>query len=120
MTYWTEKVSSIDTGKRMKIRITAAAIEPEADHDYDRNILSKLQFWHCPDLGELPFKALMIDDGLESSSQQVVLLLTVAVCFIIVIGAKLVFGDWGTAWNVGCFLVALATLSRMWVTHTGD
>jgi hypothetical protein len=120
MTYWTEKVSSIDTGKRMKIRITAAAIEPEADHDYDRNILSKLQVWHCPDLGELPFKALMIDDGLESSSQQIVLLLTVAVCFIIVIGAKLVFGDWGTAWNVGCFIVALATLSWMWVTHTGD
>ena len=96
------------------------AIGLEADCDYDRNILWKLQAWHRPDFGELPFKALMIDDGLESSSQQIVLLLTVAVCFIIVIGAKLVFGDWGTAWNVGCFIVALATLSWMWGTHTGD
>jgi hypothetical protein len=96
------------------------AIGLEADHDYHRIISWKLQAWHCPDFGKLSFKALMIDDGLEPGSQQVVLLLTVAVCFIIVIGAKLVFGDWGTAWNVGCFLVALVTLSCMWVTHTGD
>jgi hypothetical protein len=111
---------STDTGKNKKIRIIAVAIGLEADCDYDRNILSKLQVWHCPDLGELPFKALMIDDGLGPGSQQVVLLLIVAVCFIIVIGAKLVFGDWGTAWNVGCFLVALVTLSFMWVTRAGD
>jgi hypothetical protein len=28
--------------------------------------------------------------------------------FLIAAGAKFVYGDWGTTWNVGCFLVALA------------
>jgi hypothetical protein len=60
----------------------------EADYDYDRNILSMLQVWHCPDLGELPFKALMIDDGLEPGSQQAIVLLRVVFFLILVAGAK--------------------------------
>jgi len=90
----------------------------EADLGYDRDILSKLESWHCPKLGELQFRALIIDEDRTRGSQRVVLLLTVMVIFLMVVGAKLAYGDWGTAWNVGCFLVALATLLWMWANHT--
>lgn len=92
----------------------------EADHDYDRDILSKLERWYCPKLGELQFRALIIDEDRTPGSQYVVLPLTMTVIFLIVVGAKLAYGDWGTAWNVGCFLVALATLFWMWLNHTVD
>jgi hypothetical protein len=92
----------------------------EADHNNDRDILCKLRARHRPKLGELSFIALMIHPGLVPNSQHVVLLLGLALCFIVVISAELAFRDWGTAWNVGCFLVGLATLSWMWVTYTGD
>ncbi len=96
----------------------AVASRLEADYDYDRDILSKLEGWHCPKLGELQFQALMIDEDWTPGLQHVVLPLTVTVIFLMVVGAKLVDGDWGTAWNVGCFLVALATLLWMWANHT--
>ena len=89
-----------------------------ADHDYDRDILSKLENWHCPKLGELQFRALIIDEDRKHGSQHVVLLLTMMVIFMLLVGAKLAFGDWGTTWNVGCFLVALATFLWMWTNHT--
>jgi hypothetical protein len=57
----------------------------------------------------------LINEGLELSSQPVVLALAATVFFpyfffffLIAAGAKFVYGDWGTTWNVGCFLVALA------------
>src|SRR3954449_11636047 len=104
------KVLSTATCRCLRSRIIAVASGLEADYDYDRDILSMLEGWHCPKLGELHFRALMIDEGRTPDSQHMVLPLTVAVIFLIVVSARLVFGDWGTAWNVGCFLVALATL----------
>ncbi len=97
----------------------AVASRLKADYDYDRDILSKLEGWHCPKLGELQFHALMIDEDWVPNLQQKVLPFMVTVIFLmVVVGAKLVYGDWGTAWNVGCFLVSLATLLWMWANHT--
>jgi hypothetical protein len=31
-----------------------------------------------------------------------------------VIAAKFIFGDWGTAWTVGCFFLALASFLCGW------
>ncbi|PMD37950.1 hypothetical protein L207DRAFT_431552 [Hyaloscypha variabilis F] len=93
-------------------------LEGEGVINTHSGILSKLESWHCPKLGELQFRALIIDEDRTRGSQCVVLLLTVVVIFLMVAGAKLAYGDWGTAWNVGCFLVALATLLWMWANHT--
>jgi hypothetical protein len=53
----------------------AVASGLEADRDYDRDISSKLETWHCPKLGELQFRALMIDEDRTPGSQHVVLAL---------------------------------------------
>lgn len=37
--------------------------------------------------------------------------------FLMVAGAKLLYGDWATAWNVGRFLISLATLLWMWANY---
>jgi hypothetical protein len=52
----------------------------------------------------------MIREGWEPESQPLVLPLTATVACFMVFGAKLVYGDWETAWNAGSFLVSLATL----------
>lgn len=45
----------------------------------------------------------MISEGWELDLQHIVLPLAATMFFVMVVGAKLVYGDWGTAWNVGCF-----------------
>lgn len=62
----------------------------------------------------------MIREGLEFNRQHVVLPLSVTVFFIMVVTAKLIYGDWATAWTVGGSLVALATLLWMWTEHLID
>ena len=69
----------------------------KADDDCNRDFLSKLQDRHRPKLGELQFRGLMIDEDWEPDSLRVALSLTVAMFFLMVLGAKLVYGDWGTA-----------------------
>ena len=62
----------------------------------------------------------MIDEVWERDSLCVAVLLTVALVSFMIVGAKLVFGDWGTAWNVGCFVIALVTLLWMWTNSAND
>ena len=85
-----------------------------------RDIISELESWHCPKLGELEFRGLRIEEGWKSESLHVVLSLTTLIFFLVVVVAKLVYGDWGIAWNVGSFLVALATLLWMWASHAAS
>ena len=59
----------------------------------------------------------MISEGWKIDSQHVVLPLTATVFFPMVVVAKVVYGDWGTAFNAGCFLVGLATLLSMWANY---
>jgi hypothetical protein len=63
-----------------------------ADGDCDRDFLSKLQDWHCPKLGELSFRGLMIYEDWEPDSLRVAFSLTVALFFLIIVGAKLAYG----------------------------
>ena len=37
--------------------------------------------------------------------------------FLTVLGARLLYDDWGVAWNVGCFFVALVALLRTWTEY---
>jgi hypothetical protein len=67
--------------------------------------LLKLEDWYCLGLSELQFRGLTISEDWEIDLQHIVLPLAATVFFVMVVGAKLVYGDWGTAWNVGCFLV---------------
>jgi hypothetical protein len=89
-----------------------------AEINYNREILLKLNAWYYPKLGELEFRALLIREGWDIDSQHVVFPLTISFFILMVAGAKLVYGDWGTAWNVGCFLVSLAALLWMWANHS--
>jgi hypothetical protein len=82
-----------------------------------RDILSKIGIWHCPGLGELKFRGLVIKEGWDLHSQYKVMPLIATVLFLIVLGARLLYGDWSVAWNVGSFFVALVALSRMWAGY---
>lgn len=59
----------------------------------------------------------MIDEGWRFDSQPVVLPAAATVLLLSVVAAKLIYGDWATAWNCGGFLVSLVTLLWMWADH---
>ena len=73
-------------------------------------MLKKLDVWHCPDLRELKFRVVLIRES-WGFSQHIVWPLVSTVLFLMVVVSSLVYGDWGTAWNVRCFLVSLITLA---------
>ena len=52
----------------------------------------------------------MIREDWKFDSNRLVLPLIATVLTFMVLGAKLIYGDWGIAWNVGSYLVALASL----------
>jgi hypothetical protein len=60
----------------------------------------------------------MISEGWELNLQHILLPLGVTVSYIMVVSAKLIYGDWETAYNVGSFLVSLAALLWMWANHS--
>ena len=86
------------------------------DSDLRRDILSKVNEWHCPRMGELDFESLCLDDALES--RHAVLLSIVALTVLTVPVSKLLFEDWSTVWAFGCFVVALVTFYWMCVNDT--
>lgn len=82
-----------------------------------RDILSEVRCWHCPSVAELKFRGLMIEEGWDLHSKHIILPLTTTALLLIVVGARLLYGDWGIAWNVGCFFVALVALSTTWADY---
>ena len=64
-----------------------------------------------PRLGELEFEALYIDAA--NDFRGFVLPLLITVLLLVVPVARAAFGDWTTAWTVGGYFVALATLYSM-------
>ncbi|BCS04873.1 uncharacterized protein AKAW2_80674A [Aspergillus luchuensis] len=77
-----------------------------------QDILTKLNVWHCPELGEVQFRGLMIGDNWEGNLQHMVLLVTVILILLSIAIARLVFDDWDIAWNVGAFFVGLLNLLK--------
>jgi hypothetical protein len=73
--------------------------------------------WHSPRLYGLPLQGLLIEEGWKADSKHILLPLTATLLVLMVVAAKLVYGDWGTAWTFGGFLVALVTLAWMWANH---
>lgn len=71
-------------------------------------VVNRLDEWHYPSLGELPFRAIFIEENWTFSGFTVTLPLAVAVLLLTILGCKFVYGDWGIAWNVGCFFATLA------------
>ncbi|KAL4949691.1 hypothetical protein BDW69DRAFT_197864 [Aspergillus filifer] len=84
-----------------------------------QEVLNQFHFWHdwhCPGLREIRFRGIVIKEGWVLGTQQVILPLTATTFIAVVMAAKFLF-DWSTAWNVGSFFVALATLLWMWATY---
>ncbi|RFU25457.1 hypothetical protein B7463_g10885, partial [Scytalidium lignicola] len=81
------------------------------------DILSEIKRRHYPKLSDLEFRGLMIKEELRPDLQRTLLPSTATILFLAVAGAKLIYGDWATAWNVGSFLVSLVTLLWMWASH---
>lgn len=79
--------------------------------------MRKFNEWHYPEMSELRFRGLRIREDWEFSLQHIVLPLAVTFLFAMIVVAKLSFGDWATAWNVGAFFVGLAALLLMWAAH---
>lgn len=94
------------------------AVVTELKAKNGRDILSKIESWHCPKLGELKFRGLVINKGRDINSRYITLSLATTILFLMVFVAKLVFDNWGTAWNVASVLVALATFLWMWIKYS--
>lgn len=79
-------------------------------------MLSKLQIWHCPNIGELEFRGLLITEKWRLDWTHITMTSTITLVFSGIVAAKFLFG-WETAWNVGCFLVSFISLAWMWTNH---
>lgn len=84
------------------------------DREVDRDILGEMNEWHCPKLRELRFRGIMIREDWKTDSKHAVFSLAMSLLFFMVIAAKFIFGDWGTAWTVGCFFLSLASFLYRW------
>jgi hypothetical protein len=82
-----------------------------------RDLLFELNIEHCPELRSLQFRGLLVDEGWECNRYHIIWPLSVTALLLAVTAARYLYGDWGIAWNVGSFLVALATFSWMWANH---
>lgn len=76
----------------------------------DRDVLAEVHEWHCPRVVELKFRGLLIEDGWGSHLDHVKVPLVVTTLLLSVVGAWFIFDNWGVAWTVGCFNVALVGL----------
>ncbi|KAJ5244625.1 hypothetical protein N7489_004721 [Penicillium chrysogenum] len=65
--------------------------------------------WHRPKLREMKFRGILIKEAWEIKSRYTMIIFTMASLFSALIAAKLTFGEWGTAWNVGSFFLALGS-----------
>lgn len=77
-------------------------------HKRSSDVVNRLNEWHCPSLGELPFRAIYIEETWIFSDFAVTLPLVAAVLLLVILVCKFLYGDWGIAWNVGCFFATLA------------
>jgi len=81
--------------------------------------LDQYKWEYCPSLGQLVFRGLRIEDGWTFDSTMPIIFMPLAVVasVLIVFFARLIFGDWGVAWNVGaCFVPLLAGVGS-WLHH---
>lgn len=78
-----------------------------------RDFLRKLDEWHCPSIGEIPFRAIYIEEVWAFDDFDTILPLVTVILLLIVLSCRAVYGDWGIAWNVGCFFATLATIVLM-------
>lgn len=78
--------------------------------DMSRDVLAEVHRWHYPSVAELRFRGLLIEDGWGPHLHRMILFLATIVLLLMVVGARFMYGDWGVAWTVGCFIVALAGL----------
>ncbi|KAL7658043.1 hypothetical protein ACMYSQ_004184 [Aspergillus niger] len=75
-----------------------------------KDILGKLDDWHCPESGEIRFRGLMIRNYWECNPQRMLLVMIVKLVLLSIPFAKLIFNDWAIAWTVGNFFVSFGSL----------
>ncbi|KAL4804627.1 hypothetical protein BDV18DRAFT_153072 [Aspergillus unguis] len=73
------------------------------------DLLKMKDVWHCPKLREMKFRGILIKEGWEIKSWYIMISFTMTSLVAALIAAKLIFGEWATAWNVGSFLLALGS-----------
>ncbi|KAJ5712336.1 hypothetical protein N7493_008804 [Penicillium malachiteum] len=74
-----------------------------------RDTLMMMDEWHCPKLRELEFRGILVKEEWEVKSHYVLFSLAMTLLCSILIAAKFVFGEWGTAWTVGSFFLSLGS-----------
>lgn len=82
-----------------------------------RNLLAYIAEWHCPRLGQVELNALYIDA--THNFQETMLPVSLLTLLMMVLLARLMFGDWGTAWSAGGFFVGFAALVLKWDEQRG-
>jgi hypothetical protein len=81
--------------------------------------LDQYKWEYYPSLGQLVFRGLRIEDGwtFDSTMRTIFMVLAVVALALIVFFARLIFEDWGVAWNVGaCFIPLLMGVGN-WLHH---
>ncbi|KAI0152072.1 hypothetical protein F4776DRAFT_659004 [Hypoxylon sp. NC0597] len=82
-----------------------------------RDILEKLNEVRCPELYELEFSGLLVQESWEFDSRHIILPLAGTLLLALVGVSRIFYGDWSTAWTFGGFLVSFITLIWMWAHH---
>lgn len=72
-----------------------------------RDILALTNEWNCTKLREMKFRGILVEEYWKVGWQYYLLPLALSLSVSTVIVAKLAFGEWGTAWTVGCFFLPL-------------
>lgn len=78
-----------------------------------RDLLQLIDEWNCPSLGMIRFRAILIEETWALDNFGFTFSLVTICILCLVIGCKFAYGDWGIAWNVGCFFATLVTLVLM-------
>lgn len=76
-------------------------------HYENRDILALTNEWNCTKLREMKFRGILVEEYWKVGWQYFLLPLALSLSVSTVIVAKLAFGEWGTAWTVGCFFLPL-------------
>ncbi len=83
--------------------------------DVFRDILRMRNAFYRPELGELEFWGLRVEERWNYDSQCMVLPLFTTLSLLIVGVSRLIYGDWDIAWNVGCYFVGLISVLMLWI-----
>jgi hypothetical protein len=69
-------------------------------------------------LSGVEWEGLLFTEGWTFSSKSMVFSVLVTLFFVVVVGSRLVYGDWGTAWTMAGSLAGFIATGLVWIQIT--